>query len=126
MAFHADENRRHPTEDALPEILWSPLIVKAPGQTEGRVDDTNMQTIDIVPTIADLIGVDIPWEVDGLAAGSEAQHDRDDTKLLRRFPSREDPDPVPSTDVDGAAGFDEDARPAVPPVGSRRSASDAL
>ena len=30
-----------------------------------------MQTIDIFPTIADLIGVDIPWEVDGLAAGSE-------------------------------------------------------
>ena len=45
-----------------------------------------MQTIDIVPTIADLIGVDIPWEVDGLAAGSEAQRDRDDTKLLRQFP----------------------------------------
>ena len=75
-----------------------------------------MQTIDIVPTIADLIGVDIPWEVDGLAAGSEAQRDRDDTKLLRQFPNRADPDPVPSTEVDGAAGFAEMLDLAYPPL----------
>ena len=41
-----------------------------------------MQSIDIVPTIADLIGVDIPWEVDGLAAGSDAQLARDDQQAV--------------------------------------------
>ena len=105
VAFHADENRRLPSGDALPEIMWTPLIVKAPEQTEPRVDDSNVQTIDIVPTIADLIGVEIPWEVDGLAAGGQAQLDRDDTKLLRRFETPEDPAPVPSTEVDGDEGF---------------------
>jgi hypothetical protein len=116
VAFRADEDRRRPVDEALPEILWSPLIVKAPGQTEPRVDDSNMQTIDILPTIADLIGVDIPWEVDGLAAGSEAQRDRGDTKLLRRFPTRADPDPEPSTEVDGSDGFEEMLELAYPPL----------
>jgi hypothetical protein len=116
VAFHAGENRRRPTGDALPEVLWSPLIVKSPGQTQPRVDDTNLQTIDILPTIADLIGVELPWEVDGLAAGSEAQRDRGATKLLRRFASGDDPDPEPSTEVDGADGFAAMLALAYPPT----------
>jgi len=33
------------------------------------VDPAAAQTVDVVPTIAKLIGVEIPWEVDGLPAG---------------------------------------------------------
>lgn len=49
----------------MPDMAWVPLIVKAPGQTEGRVDDRNAQSIDVLPTIADHLGIQIPWEVDG-------------------------------------------------------------
>lgn len=50
------------------EIMWSPLLVKAPGQTDGVVDDSNVLSIDVVPTIADELGIDLPWEVDGIPA----------------------------------------------------------
>jgi hypothetical protein len=47
------------------EILYVPLLVKAPGQHRGEISDDPAQTIDILPTIADMLGIDIPWELDG-------------------------------------------------------------
>ena len=117
IAFQADENRRLPIPEALPEIMWTPLIVKAPGQSEPRVDDTNVQSIDVVPTIADLIGVDIPWSVDGLAAGSDAQLARDDQKLFRRITDDADPNPSQDVEVDGAAGLADMLELAFPSIG---------
>jgi hypothetical protein len=52
------------------QILWTPLLVKAPGQTRGEVDDSNVLSIDILPTVAGVLGIEIPWEVDGAPAGS--------------------------------------------------------
>jgi hypothetical protein len=97
--------------------MWTPLIVKAPGQTEPRVDDSNMQTIDVVPTIADLIGVDIPWHVDGLAAGSDAQLARGDQKVFRRIRDTADPNPSAEVEVDGAAGFADMLTMSYPAIG---------
>lgn len=47
------------------ELLWVPLLIKAPGQTEGRSTDLNSQTIDLVPTMADAMGIRMGWQVDG-------------------------------------------------------------
>jgi hypothetical protein len=52
----------------LPELAWAPLFVKEPGQVKGRVDDRSVQLIDVMPTIVDLVGVDLPWKVDGISA----------------------------------------------------------
>lgn len=52
--------------DTMHDMAWVPLIVKAPGQTAGRVDDRNALTVDVLPTIAETVGVDIPWPVDGI------------------------------------------------------------
>jgi hypothetical protein len=52
---------------AQPELLWVPLFVKAPGQVAGEVVDTPAQTVDVLPTIADRLGVELPWEVDGVS-----------------------------------------------------------
>jgi hypothetical protein len=41
--------------------------VKAPGQATGAVSDRPAETIDVLPTIADELGVDLPWTVDGTA-----------------------------------------------------------
>ena len=49
----------------IPEIAPIPLFVKYPGQHAPRVDERAAQTIDIVPTIADVLGVELPWSVDG-------------------------------------------------------------
>lgn len=71
------------------EILWTPLLVKAPGQTEGAVDDGNVLSLDVVPTIASILGIDLPWEVDGIpaptAAGERPDH-------LKPWTSPYDPD----------------------------------
>jgi Sulfatase len=47
-----------------PEILGVPLFVHAQGIAPG-VDDTPAQTVDVVPTLAGLLHVHIPWPVDG-------------------------------------------------------------
>ena len=45
------------------QILGVPLFVHAPGMEPG-IDDRPAQNIDAVPTIAALLGVDIPWKVE--------------------------------------------------------------
>ena len=62
---------------AQPELLWVPLFVKDPGQVEGRISDEAAETIDIVPTIADRLRIDLPWSVDGRALEGTVPEDRD-------------------------------------------------
>jgi hypothetical protein len=45
--------------------VFMPLLVKRPGQEVGGVVDEPVQTVDILPTIADVLGVEVPWRVDG-------------------------------------------------------------
>jgi hypothetical protein len=56
------------TRAATSDLLWVPLFVKEPGQRAGDVSDANVLTIDVVPTIADVLDVEIPWAVDGRSA----------------------------------------------------------
>jgi Sulfatase len=51
----------------VPQLMWVPLFVKAPRQQEGRVDDRNFEQVDLLPTLAELLGVQVPWKMDGLA-----------------------------------------------------------
>src|SRR5919106_923260 len=39
------------------EVLRMPLFIKAPGQTDGRIDDTPASTVDVLPSIIDLLGI---------------------------------------------------------------------
>ena len=48
-----------------PDILWVPLFIKEPGQTAGEVNDDNVLLIDVLPTIADVLDVEVPYPVDG-------------------------------------------------------------
>jgi Sulfatase len=50
------------------ELLWVPLLIKAPHQRTPRVDDRNWEHVDLLPTIADLLRVEVPWRVDGVSA----------------------------------------------------------
>jgi hypothetical protein len=50
-----------------PDLMWVPLFVKAPSQREGRVDDRNFEQVDLLPTVADMLGVRVPWKMDGLS-----------------------------------------------------------
>jgi hypothetical protein len=58
--------------ETIADMAAVPLFIKAPGQTVGRVSDRNVQSIDVMPTIASLLGVPLTWTPDGIDAGSSA------------------------------------------------------
>lgn len=70
ISFEEGAPRRLSSEASVSEVAWVPLFVKLPGQTEGSVIDGNALTLDVVPTIADVVGVDIPWDTDGISLAS--------------------------------------------------------
>ncbi|MBW2031857.1 MAG: hypothetical protein JRJ31_22630 [Deltaproteobacteria bacterium] len=47
------------------DLLGVPLLIKAPNQKRGVVSDCKMESIDILPTMAHLLGITLPWPVDG-------------------------------------------------------------
>ncbi|MDA8018892.1 MAG: sulfatase-like hydrolase/transferase [Thermoanaerobaculia bacterium] len=50
------------------EVLPVPLWIKLPYQVEGAVVGTTVRTIDVLPTILDILGADPPWTFDGRSA----------------------------------------------------------
>jgi hypothetical protein len=68
VSFRGGDLRRRPTRTNLAELAFTPLFMKLPGQDHGRVVDEHIQTLDILPTIADVLGIKIPWHVDGRSA----------------------------------------------------------
>jgi hypothetical protein len=54
-----------------PEMLWVPLFIKFPNQKTGRTLDWNVETVDILPTIAEVLDFSIPWKVDGFSLMKE-------------------------------------------------------
>lgn len=72
-AFTPGGLRREPSGDDQEEIsnheeiFRVPMIIKAPRQAVGRVDDRPAQTVDLVPTLVDLLGVHTEWAFDGVA-----------------------------------------------------------
>ena len=72
-----DVGRRRVTDANRAEVYRVPLFVKAPGQTTGELRDDSSQTIDIVPSIVDLLDIELDddWKFDGhsLYDGSESE-----------------------------------------------------
>lgn len=48
-----------------PAVLHIPLFVKYPRQKKGVINEKYVYNIDVVPTIADVLNVELPWSVDG-------------------------------------------------------------
>ncbi len=65
IAFEPGSPTRQPTGRNVQEIYRVPLLVKAPGQTVGRTDDRNAMLIDVLPTIVDLLDIEVGWDFDG-------------------------------------------------------------
>jgi hypothetical protein len=65
VSFRYGQYRRYPTRRNLQDIAFVPLFVKLPFQRRGRIDDGLARTIDVVPTIARVLGERTPWAVDG-------------------------------------------------------------
>ena len=65
VSFVPGGNRRRVDAQNVADIAAVPLFVKYPGQRTGEHDVRNARTIDILPTIADVVGTSLPWGVDG-------------------------------------------------------------
>ena len=85
MSFQPGLPPRDPTTETLADIAAVPLFVKYPGEQTGRVDPRSARTTDILPTIADVIGVTMPWKVDGVPLrGASSKAPGDGRKFRRR------------------------------------------
>lgn len=55
-------------QEIYPETLSIPLFFKLPGQREGRTSDRNVEAVDILPTLADVLKIRLPWTTRGGSA----------------------------------------------------------
>ena len=78
------KDRRTVTRSNIDEIAPVPMFVKAPGQRRGRTSGTYVRTIDVVPTIADILNFKLPYRADGRSAFSRAIRRRRAVRMLRR------------------------------------------
>jgi hypothetical protein len=84
VAFpHARERRRLSRKTAA-EIAPVPLFIKAPDQRKGKTDDAWVETIDILPTIFDVLNLDPRVKMDGKSAFSDEVQNRKELRILIR------------------------------------------
>jgi Sulfatase len=65
VSFRPGGWRRHATARNIADIAAVPLFVKYPNQRHGQEDRRAATTLDVLPTVADVLGIDLPWKLDG-------------------------------------------------------------
>jgi len=65
VCFKPGLHRRRYCEGNEADLMFVPLFIKAPGQVSGKVDQAFIQSLDILPTLAGLLGCELGWEADG-------------------------------------------------------------
>ncbi len=65
LSFFPNRERRKVYPQGNMDILAVPLFIKKPHHTQGVLSDRNVETIDILPTIADILDIPVTWNLDG-------------------------------------------------------------
>lgn len=76
ISFRANEPRRAAVAGTIDEILSIPLFIKRPGQVVGQVSDRTVESVDILPSIADVLGITLHGQLDGWSAFDESRPER--------------------------------------------------
>jgi hypothetical protein len=76
--------RRSISLSNVDELAPVPLFVKKPGQRRGRVSDVLARTLDVTPTITDVLNVPLGYRTDGHSAFSRAVRARHEVSLTKR------------------------------------------
>jgi hypothetical protein len=82
------DERRQVTETNFEQLAAVPFFVKTPDQSEGRIDDSIVRNIDIVATVADVLGTKVWWKQAGTSVFSAAAKARTRVAMPRRDFSR--------------------------------------
>ena len=78
------ETRRSVTPSNVAELAPVPLFVKRPRQTRAAVSAAYARTLDVAPTLADVLDVPLGYRPDGRSAFSRAVAARRDVSLVTR------------------------------------------
>lgn len=81
ISFQAGKPYRWLNDSTYADVLRVPLFIKLPNQRQGRTSDLNVEHVDILPTIADVLDVNVPWPMEGSSVFTAAELERD-TKLV--------------------------------------------
>ena len=92
-AFREGEPMRRLSKRNWPDTLMVPFIAKLPDQSMGAVSDRVVNGTDVLPTIADLAGIEVPWEVDGTSVFAEEFPKRNVVRIM-------DPETMTRLEVD--------------------------
>ena len=82
------KDRRKVSGRNVEEVAPVPLFIKAPGQRQGRINRAYVSTLDVAPTIADVLNFRLPYRADGRSAFSSAVRRRRTVRLPTRDLSR--------------------------------------
>lgn len=76
VSFRPGHSRRVPDKDNLSDLLSVPLFIKLPGQKSGNISDSNVESVDILPTIAEVMGMELTEPVDGISVSLKTRRSR--------------------------------------------------
>jgi hypothetical protein len=76
VSYRPGHSRRVPDATNLADLLSIPLFIKMPDQTSGRASDDNIESVDVLPTIAEVLGMELPQPVDGIAVSQAPRRPR--------------------------------------------------
>ena len=87
-SYREGRHRRQPRpqQQNVSDIIQVPLLIKLPGQRSGEVVDRIVETVDIFPTILDVLGVKTSLRLDGhsLVGSSASERSRQSFYLYNR------------------------------------------
>jgi hypothetical protein len=88
VSFRSGDSRRIITKNNFQDILQVPLFIKTPFQNKGSISDRNVELIDILPTIADILEIELQWSTDGQSLFEKSGSERQE-KTIYRLGARE-------------------------------------
>ena len=68
------------------QVAWVPVFIKEPGQSQGTTSDANWEQVDLLPTLAEVLGRELPFPVDGISALSGSRERTE--KVFYNYPGR--------------------------------------
>jgi hypothetical protein len=82
------ENQRLITDNTIGTIAAVPMFVKYPegqeGVIPGTIDDLRAETVDFLPTIADVIQTNVPWQMEGMSLLDPGRSERVSSVMVGR------------------------------------------
>ncbi len=98
VSFRTNQPRRRASGGNLGDIASIPLFIKFPHQTQGEVCDRSVESVDVLPTIADVLGIELSEPTDGWSVLDTTRPARHSTTLIQN----QTPQAVPQDVVAGS------------------------